>query len=78
MTVYSVDIKRYLPPGRTDEESQKQSKRSNDAEGKILLRDQRCKTAKQMKAYVRDYVGLHLLGSPGYKSIEELVENSRG
>ena len=41
---------------------------------KMLLRGQRCKTAKQMKTYVHDYVGLHLLGSPGYKSIEELVE----
>jgi hypothetical protein len=41
---------------------------------KMLLRGQRCKTANQMKAYVHDYVRLHLLGSPGYKSIEELVE----
>ena len=40
----------------------------------MLLRGQRCTTAKQLKAYVHDYVGLHLLGIPGYKSIEELVE----
>ena len=40
----------------------------------MLLRGQRCKTAKQMKTYVHDYVGMHLLGSPGYKSIEEVVE----
>ena len=40
----------------------------------MLLRGQRCTTAKQLKAYVHDSVGLHLLGSPGYKSIEELVE----
>jgi len=27
-----------------------------------------------MKSYIHDYVGLHLLGTSGFRSIEEVVE----
>ena len=40
---------------------------------KLPLRGQRCHTAKQMKYYIHDYVGQHLLGISGFRTIEELV-----
>ena len=39
----------------------------------LPLRSQRCINAKQMKDCVHDYVGQHLLGISGFRTIEELV-----
>jgi hypothetical protein len=39
----------------------------------LPLRSQRCMNAKQMKDCVHDYVGQHLLGRSGFRTIEELV-----
>jgi hypothetical protein len=39
----------------------------------LLLRGQRLETAGQMKAFVNDAVGLHLLGRYPYKNKDDLV-----